>query len=493
MCLDKAKPANLEDLGPATRSRYDTTGRDRAWRDKSWPRTKSSGHSKDDHHHSKPHSGHSDKGSSHSYQRSGRHNRNSGQSPNQKSARQKDESLAAKLMACKEHDKRYKKVVENLMLYLEERYHQIAPAEHQLEVDSMRFFGAGAESTAIEVLALIDWATEFLELSHSPIPEILAFLRRPFIVIKKVQFPIPEDPRDVIHKEKCVRTKAQKAWVYLYALLQFWTDEAMTEFGEIMYGGRHRPANPMIARIRAILNPSFGEHFQITWASIATSTSWTQAHLYFGPLEREGFRSEPGPTPDMQNPLEATIELWWETYLWEGVQETLDLSFTTPSWAGVAGRLQLPSGQLEARHPTEAESVPPGFTRTQCKTPEEQEAVAKYQTPSEAGQRQTIDEELGIQDVTTIDESWYPPMEVEVASAVESILDKSQPMDVDPAPAENSYEMFQDDVPELLGMAKESDSAVTTREDRVLGMPARFQGPRGQQTDHRIFSQRYQS
>ena len=100
------------------------------------------------------------------------HDQNSGQSPNQKSAQQKDESLAAKLMAHKEHDKHYKKVVENPMLYLEERYHQIAPAEHQLEVHSMRFFGTGAESTAIEVLALIDWATKFLELSRSPIPEI---------------------------------------------------------------------------------------------------------------------------------------------------------------------------------------------------------------------------------------------------------------------------------------------------------------------------------
>ena len=71
----------------------------------------------------------------------------------------------------------------------------------------------------------------------------------------------------------------------------------------------------------------------------------------------------------------------------------------------MAGRLQLPSRQPEARHPTEAESVPPGFTHTQCKTPEEQEAVVKYQTPSEAGQKQTIDEELGIQDITTIDEA----------------------------------------------------------------------------------------
>ena len=291
---------------------------------------------------------------------------------------------------------------------------------------------------------------------------------------KKVQFPIPEDPGDAIHKEKCVRTKAQKAWVYLCALLQFWTDEAMTESGEIMYGGRHRPTNPMIARIRAMLNPSFGEHFQITWASIAASTSWTQARLYFAPAERERFQSEPGPTPDMQNPLEAAVELRWEAYLREGVQETKDLSFTTPLWAGAAGRLQLPSGQPEAQHPTEAESVPPGFTCTQCKTPEEQEAVAKYQTPSEPSLRQTIDEELGIQDVTTIDESWYPPTEAELGLAVESICDKSQPMDVDPVLAEHSYEMFQDDAPELLGTAKGSDSPVTIGEDRVLDMPAGF-------------------
>ena len=150
------------------------------------------------------------------------------------------------------------------MLYLEERYHQIDPAEHQLEVQSMRFFGAGAESTAIEVLALIDLATVFLELSRSPIPEIPAFLRRPFVVGKRVKFPIPEDPRDAIYKEKCISTKAQKAWVYLCTLLQFWTDEVTMESSEVMYGGRHWPTNPMITWIRAVLNPSFGEHFQIT-------------------------------------------------------------------------------------------------------------------------------------------------------------------------------------------------------------------------------------
>ena len=371
--LDKANPMNLKDLGPATRSRYDTTGRNRARRDKSWPRTESSGHSKDDHRHSKPRSGHSDKSLSHSDQRSGRHDQNFSQSPSQKSAWQKDKSLAAKLMAHKEHNKRYKKVVENLMLYLEERYHQIAPADHQLEVHSMRFFGAGAESVVIEVLTLIDWATEFLALSRSPVPEIPAFLRRPFVVGKKVQFPILEDPGDVIHKEKCVRTKAQKAWVYLCMLLQFWTDEATMESGEIMYGGCTQP------QFRGTFPDYVGFHCRIYILDPSSSLFRTSEE-----------RVEPGPTSDMQNALEAAIELRWETYLGEGVQETSDLSFTTPSWAGTAGRLQLPSWQPEARHPTEAESVPPGFTCTQHKTPEEQEAVIKYQTPSEAGQRQTL-------------------------------------------------------------------------------------------------------
>ena len=49
-----------------------------------------------------------------------------------KSAWQKDKDLVAKMLACKEHDKCYKRVDENPMLYLEERYHQIDPSEHQL-------------------------------------------------------------------------------------------------------------------------------------------------------------------------------------------------------------------------------------------------------------------------------------------------------------------------------------------------------------------------
>ena len=277
--------------------------------------------------------------------------------------------MGAKLLAHKEREKRYKKIVDNPMLYLEECQHQILLEEHQPEIHSLHFFGSGVEGATIEVLALINWAAEYVEISHSPVPEIPGFLRRPFIKGKSVKHPILDDPAESIHKEKCVWTKAQKAWTFLCALLQFWTDEATTESGEVMYGGRRQPANSMIAWIRATLNPSFGDHFKITWASIAASTSWTQFCLYYGESDREPFRSEPGPTADIQNPLEAAVKERWERYLKEGVLETADLSFSTPSWAGTASRPLLLSGQLEARHPMEANSVPPGFTRYQSKHP----------------------------------------------------------------------------------------------------------------------------
>ena len=164
---------------------------------------------------------------------------------------------------------------------------------------------------------------------------------------------------------------------------------------------------------------------------------------------------EPGPTADLQNPLEAVVEKRWERYLKEGVLETVDLSFSTPSWAGAASRPLLLSRQPEAWHPMEANSVPPRFTRINRKTPEEQEAT-RYETPTNS--KQSIDEELGIQDVTNITEDWYAQSESELASAVNSVL---QPMEVEEAP-------------DMLGPGLGSGSPVTATEDRVLDTPGRF-------------------
>ena len=89
-------------------------------------------------------------------------------------------------------------------------------------------------------------------------------------------------------------------------------------------------------------------------------------------------------------------------------------------------------------------------------------------------QKQSIDEELGNQDVTDINEGWYPPPESESASSVKNLLDSQQPMEVDEAPEERSYQMFDEEAPDVLGLDPGPGSPVTATEDIVLDTPGRF-------------------
>ena len=182
-----------------------------------------------------------------------------------------------------------------------------------------------------------------------------------------------------------------------------------------------------------------------------------------------------GAIPDGARPncgsTEPAVEERWERYLQEGVLETPDLSFSTPSWAGIESMPLLLSEQpeawqpTEARHPTEADSVPPGFTHIHQKAPEEQEAT-RYETPADS--KQSIDEELGIQDVTNITEDWYA--QSELASAVKSVL---QPMEVD-EPPEEPPRISDEEAPDMLGPNPGSGSPVTAAEDRALDSPGGF-------------------
>ena len=170
----------------------------------------------------------------------------------------------------------------------------------------------------------------------------------------------------------------------------------------------------------------------------------------------------------------AAVEERWERYLKEGVLETADLSFSIPSWASTASKPLLLSRPPEARHPPEANSVPPRFTRINRKTPEEQEATS-YETPADL--KQSINEVLGIQDVTNITKDWYAQSESELASAINSIL--QQPMEVDEAPEERSYQMPDEEAPDVLGPDPGPNSPVTATENRVLDMPADSPGLQG--------------
>ena len=117
--LSLPMPEDLESLGQAARSQYDKDPKeDRTRRERSHHRADASVRPKDSPR-SKPHS---DKGPGHSDHGTGRHDRKSSHSSSRGSSHgsEKAESMAAKLLARKEHEKWVKKVVENPALYIEE-------------------------------------------------------------------------------------------------------------------------------------------------------------------------------------------------------------------------------------------------------------------------------------------------------------------------------------------------------------------------------------
>ena len=89
-------------------------------------------------------------------------------------------------------------------------------------------------------------------------------------------------------------------------------------------------------------------------------------------------------------------------------------------------------------------------------------------------EKQSIDEELGIQDVTNINEDWYAPPESELAAAVKDLLDSQQPMEVDEAPEERPYQMFDEEAPDVLGPDPGPGSLVSATEDIILDNPGGF-------------------
>ena len=112
--------------------------------------------------------------------------------------------------------------------------------------------------------------------------------------------------------------------------------------------------------------------------------------------------------------------------------------------------------------------MPPGFAHIHRKTPEEQEAT-RYQAPADS--KQSIDEELGIQDVINITDDWYARSESELASAIRSVL---QPMKVDEPPEECPPRMSDEEAPDVLGPDPGPGSPVTATEDKVLDTPGGF-------------------
>ena len=128
---------------------------------------------------------------------------------NERNRKKKPESRKAGFPTLEEREahrcreKRKDWVVNHKEESIRERYHSIKRQTHRYgpEIQSLWFFQPDNHiDLACQVLAITDWAEEFNELSHNPIPEIPEALLIPYSGSRKAQgqFPLPpssEEPR----------------------------------------------------------------------------------------------------------------------------------------------------------------------------------------------------------------------------------------------------------------------------------------------------------
>ena len=122
-----------------------------------------------------------------------------------------------------------------------ERYHSIKRQIHRYdsEIRSLWFFQPDNHvDLTCQVLAITDWAEEFNELSHNPIPEIPEALLIPYSGSRKAQgqFPLPPSLEEPGVTD--VQTQSQAVWTYLCAILQYFKDDMAAREGVPCMVGR---------------------------------------------------------------------------------------------------------------------------------------------------------------------------------------------------------------------------------------------------------------
>ena len=155
------------------------------------------------------------------------------------------------------------------------------------------------------MLAITDWAEEFNELSHNPIPEIPEALLALYSGSKRAQgqFPLPPSLKEPGITD--VWTRSQAVWIYLCAILQYFKDDMATREGAL-YGGKTRKPSALVLYIMEHVNPGLPEPYWVHWHNIVGKTPWLAFRETLNGEELQWFYQEP--EPDNPSELEKATE-----------------------------------------------------------------------------------------------------------------------------------------------------------------------------------------
>ena len=286
------------------------------------------------------------------------------------------------------------------------------------EVRSLRFYKGVAMTRTKEIIALADWGYQFCLISHSPLPDILAFLQQSCFGSRNAAHDVPEAPLRIMLETADVRKRSRMLWVHLCCLLQFWTDEAGYLEGNAFYRGLVREQSYLVAYVMLRMNNRTRGETVVTWRDVVKGTPWLDEQKSFSAAQEAALHLQPA--PDMPNELEREMEAWWQIEVLRkkcAANTSMAVSSCVPPDAPL-NTPALTSGigvtpELNINHPVPSNLFVPDSNWTRLPNPRDNPATTtKYRTPFDE-----LDVELGRSSLVET-----PLSQLETDEAVDDLL-----------------------------------------------------------------------
>ena len=112
-----------------------------------------------------------------------------------------------------------------------------------------------------------------------------------------------------------VWAKCVEGWIWMTAILQFWTDEATVADGEL-FGGRICPASALAEYVMNAINPLLPMGHKVTRDHVISHTPWMKKRLFhFTSEEERRMRRQAIPVAGITSDLEVAMEQCYNKHI----------------------------------------------------------------------------------------------------------------------------------------------------------------------------------
>ena len=151
---------------------------------------------------------------------------------------------------------------------------RLDPKGYVEEIYSFRHFNRSSKTFALEIIAITDWGHKCFDVGlQFPIPIFLYYLFNEFARSRQGCGQIPTKSDYLTKAGGDVQAKCMEGWVWMAAILQFWTDEAIITDGEL-FRGRICPASALTEYVMNTINLVLPTGHQVTWDHVINCTPW---------------------------------------------------------------------------------------------------------------------------------------------------------------------------------------------------------------------------